>query len=277
MSALDGIRIIQLPGDSTSFAGKLLADGTPEQLQARAIEHNAVHVEVKGAGDDEVRAALESIEGVSEVRPQTMDGGTRFVVINEYRQSQAAEVSHLPYPGHGSWRYLVGNRPRRGVEAHQLRELAVDCKVAGARTIAEHELLLRQVGLHGGQETAIAGVDDRCRCVIRAHHVEAINLAIGHKVFELLMGVLRQAHVHTEGQQGTRVVRIRLRVPAVMEHIFGAPLVRKIFYQVVNESQGRVFRQNRAACVHVLQAADNRRGITFGHGPGLSLEKERGQ
>ena len=76
-------------------AGKLLADGTPEQLQARATEHNAVHVEVKGAGDDEVRAALESIEGVSEVRTQAMDGGTRFVVINEFRQSQAAEVSQL--------------------------------------------------------------------------------------------------------------------------------------------------------------------------------------
>ena len=78
-------------------AGKLVADGTPEQLQSRAVEHNAVQVEVKGVSEADARAALEGISGVSEVRAQTTDGHTRYTVINEFRQSVASEVSALAH------------------------------------------------------------------------------------------------------------------------------------------------------------------------------------
>ena len=78
-------------------AGKLVADGTPEQLQARAAEHNAVQVEMRGASDEEIRAALESIGGVSEVRAASSDGSTRYTVLTEARQSVAGEVSQIAH------------------------------------------------------------------------------------------------------------------------------------------------------------------------------------
>jgi ABC-2 type transport system ATP-binding protein len=78
-------------------AGKLVADGTPEQLQSRAVEHNAVQVEVKGVSEADARAALEGISGVSEVRAHTADGHTRYTLINEFRQSVAGEVSALAH------------------------------------------------------------------------------------------------------------------------------------------------------------------------------------
>ena len=78
-------------------AGKLLADGTPAQLQSRAVNHNAVQLEVKGASEPDVLTALEAVSGVSEVRAHTTDGNTRYTVINEFRQSVAGEISQLAH------------------------------------------------------------------------------------------------------------------------------------------------------------------------------------
>ena len=86
-------------------AGRIVSDGTPEDLHARAAGHNAVTLSLRGASPESARAALAAVEGVREVealggslRGQDGDGdgdgdGVRLRVRPENGRAVAAEVS----------------------------------------------------------------------------------------------------------------------------------------------------------------------------------------
>ncbi len=55
-------------------AGRVVADGTPAELEARSRHHNAVTLAVQGARRDEVKAALEALDGVAATEPAPAEG-----------------------------------------------------------------------------------------------------------------------------------------------------------------------------------------------------------
>ena len=90
-------------------AGRIVSDGTPEDLHARADGHNAVTLTLRGAAAESARAALRAVEGVREVEEVEEAGtngegdeagggedggaGVRFRVRPEGGRPVAAEVS----------------------------------------------------------------------------------------------------------------------------------------------------------------------------------------
>ena len=73
--------------------GALLADGTPEQLRARAPQHNAVLVSVAADRAQEVGAAAQEIAGVSKVETVTSGGdSTRLRLLSSDRRNLAPAV-----------------------------------------------------------------------------------------------------------------------------------------------------------------------------------------
>ena len=56
-------------------AGRIVSDGTPEDLHARAAGHNAVTLSLRGVAPESARAALAAVEGVREV--EEVGGGRR--------------------------------------------------------------------------------------------------------------------------------------------------------------------------------------------------------
>jgi len=79
--------------------GRVVADGTPRQLQSRSRHHNAVIVSVKlghGASKDAVREGLERISGVSRVEQEPVaDGCLRCVLVPKNGESLVPEVTQL--------------------------------------------------------------------------------------------------------------------------------------------------------------------------------------
>jgi ABC-2 type transport system ATP-binding protein len=75
--------------------GKLLADGTPAQLQAKSRYHNAVTVTIRAAvAPDAVRAELSRIASVSDVEAAPgANGKARFTVFPKGGRPIASEVS----------------------------------------------------------------------------------------------------------------------------------------------------------------------------------------
>ncbi len=63
--------------------GRLVADGTPAELQAREEDHPRVRVVVEGATVDDAKQALSDIEGVDEVRPAltAQDGAVALELV----------------------------------------------------------------------------------------------------------------------------------------------------------------------------------------------------
>lgn len=63
--------------------GKIVADGTPDQLVARSRFHNAVRVAVEGVGDADLRSLLGALPGVRTVEPTADDdpSGRAFFVF----------------------------------------------------------------------------------------------------------------------------------------------------------------------------------------------------
>ena len=59
-------------------------------------------------------------------------------------------------------------------------------------------------------------------------------------LLELLKKLGGHTHIHSQWQEGARIVRVFAEVPAVMEHVFGAPLVSKILNQVIDEGECRI-------------------------------------
>lgn len=73
--------------------GSLEADGTPEQLRARAPHHNAIVVKVPSANVGAVAMAAEEIEGVSGVETISEgDGSARLKIISAERRNLASSV-----------------------------------------------------------------------------------------------------------------------------------------------------------------------------------------
>ena len=55
-------------------AGRIVSDGTPEELHARAAGHNAVTLTLRGVDAETARAALRAVAGVREVEAEGADG-----------------------------------------------------------------------------------------------------------------------------------------------------------------------------------------------------------
>ena len=82
--------------------GKVVADGTPAELEARSREHNAVLLTVRGPGED-VSDVLRRLPGVKDVRLLHKDGDLqRLHVFPKLSQSILAAVSRTA--GEHQWR-----------------------------------------------------------------------------------------------------------------------------------------------------------------------------
>jgi ABC-2 type transport system ATP-binding protein len=73
--------------------GQIIADGTPEQLQARAPRHNALQLGLRNVGVGEAQTLLAALEGVSTVEVVADGADPEFLVHNEFGQGIAAIVS----------------------------------------------------------------------------------------------------------------------------------------------------------------------------------------
>ena len=84
-------------------AGRIVSDGAPEELHARADGHNAVTLTLRGVAAESARAALSALEGVREVEEVDSggeDGGEDGAVVRlrvrpENGRAVAAEVSRV--------------------------------------------------------------------------------------------------------------------------------------------------------------------------------------
>jgi ABC-2 type transport system ATP-binding protein len=75
-------------------AGRLVADGTPAELEQRSRHHNAVRIEL-ASGMDQAEAALQALPGVESVERVVDDEGTALVVFARGGRSIVAEVADL--------------------------------------------------------------------------------------------------------------------------------------------------------------------------------------
>lgn len=78
--------------------GKIVADGTPHQLQSRSKYHNAVSVTVRNAagGGGAVKSELSRLAGVSEVQDGTSSNGkAMFVVFPKGGRPIIDEIGHF--------------------------------------------------------------------------------------------------------------------------------------------------------------------------------------
>ncbi|MCH7831601.1 MAG: ABC transporter ATP-binding protein, partial [Proteobacteria bacterium] len=76
--------------------GRLLADGTPEDLLARSPDHNAVVLTVDAAQEDAVRKGLEGLEGVKSIKKTKAENDTVELRIRPRKSSLiAAEVADV--------------------------------------------------------------------------------------------------------------------------------------------------------------------------------------
>ena len=78
-------------------AGRIVSDGTPEDLHARAEGHNTVTLTLRGADPESARAVLAAVEGVAAVEEigggSEDDAGVRLRVRPESGRAVAVEVS----------------------------------------------------------------------------------------------------------------------------------------------------------------------------------------
>ncbi len=90
--------------------GKLLADGTPAELEARSRHHNAVRLAISGDASDAVTALLR-LPGVQTVEPVDDSEGAGFMVFPRDGRAIVAEVTDLVRTA--GWP-LTGIRVERG-------------------------------------------------------------------------------------------------------------------------------------------------------------------
>ena len=80
-------------------AGRIVSDGTPEELHARAKGHNAVTLTLRGVVPESARAVLAAVEGVGAVEEigggSEDDDGVRLRVRPESGRAVAVEVSRV--------------------------------------------------------------------------------------------------------------------------------------------------------------------------------------
>ena len=94
-------------------------------------------------------------------------------------------------------------------------------------------------------------------------------------LLKLLKKLGGHTHIHTQRQEGARIFRVVAEVPAVMEHVFGAPLVSEILNQVIDERESRILRQHRSPGVHGLKPSNNRGRVALGSYSVIAFEKKR--
>jgi ABC-2 type transport system ATP-binding protein len=76
--------------------GRLLADGTPEELLSRAPDHNAVMITVDTNKSDAVKKILKGLDAVKNTRSEkTANGATRLVIRPKKGKLIADDVSQL--------------------------------------------------------------------------------------------------------------------------------------------------------------------------------------
>ncbi len=76
--------------------GRLLADGTPEDLLARSPDHNAVVLTVDAAREDAVRKGLQGLEAVKSIKKTKAENDTVQLRIRPRKSSLiAAEVADV--------------------------------------------------------------------------------------------------------------------------------------------------------------------------------------
>ena len=76
--------------------GRLLADGTPEELRSRAPDYNAVMITVDTNKSDAVKKTLEGLDAVKNTRSEkTANGATRLVIRPKKGKLIADDVSQL--------------------------------------------------------------------------------------------------------------------------------------------------------------------------------------
>ncbi len=74
-------------------AGRIVSDGTPEQLEALSPHHNAVQLVLTGADSSKVVSTLQSIEGVRDVSVTPDNGALRFEAIPEKNELIADRIA----------------------------------------------------------------------------------------------------------------------------------------------------------------------------------------
>jgi len=76
--------------------GRLVADGTPDELSARSKWHNAVHLQVRSGSAEDVQNALESLADVAVVTPGPQNDGTaQYTVLAKGGRPIIAAVGAL--------------------------------------------------------------------------------------------------------------------------------------------------------------------------------------
>ena len=128
--------------------------------------------------------------------------------------------------------------------------------------------------LHCRKKTSVARINHRGRSVIRPNHIEPTDLTLSNVLFVWLEDLVGHAHIHTKRQERTRIVSIVDKVPAVMEHVLGTPLVGKVFDEVVNKSERWILWQHGSTRVHRLESTNNGGRVTFGRDTSITLKKE---
>ncbi len=74
--------------------GKLVADGTPEELLSRAADHNAVIVSIDANHEDALRKGLDGVAGVKSIKKSKIpDGGVSLSIRPEKSALIAADVA----------------------------------------------------------------------------------------------------------------------------------------------------------------------------------------
>jgi ABC-2 type transport system ATP-binding protein len=93
--------------------GRIVVDGTPEELAARSRYHNAVTLDIGPDHVDEARSALAKIEGVSELRENGLGFGVvSFTLFPEKDKRVVEEVSALTRKKNWDVRRLIAESGR---------------------------------------------------------------------------------------------------------------------------------------------------------------------
>ncbi|MCC5875183.1 MAG: ATP-binding cassette domain-containing protein [Candidatus Sumerlaeia bacterium] len=114
-------------------AGKVIADGTPDELVARSAIHNSVIIRVEGTGEDDVRGKLKNLGGVDRVESlAATNGAVSFRVYPKDRRAIITEVGQ--YARDCGWK--IGEiKVERGRLDDVFRDLTADAtRKAGRET-----------------------------------------------------------------------------------------------------------------------------------------------
>ncbi|MCD6304093.1 MAG: hypothetical protein J7M21_03940, partial [Planctomycetes bacterium] len=75
--------------------GKIIADGTPEELRKEVLGPSQVVVELKGAAPAEMIAAFKAIPGVRAVTDKRVGGWTRMIIDCDGKSDRRGDVFRL--------------------------------------------------------------------------------------------------------------------------------------------------------------------------------------